>query len=215
MTKKFIIVTLTIIFFINTLAVGSISNSITNAPSAPTLNDLVLQNNAVELSWQAPFSNGGNTIIGYRVYRASSENSTFELIGVTSSLSFRDSSFSKSLDYYYVVRAYNVDGESVDSNMQAIGIVLQHNSLLGTIIFYLPYVLLLFLIVVLAIVGYVYFEYRKNSVNNSSTNQSFGNFFKKNFISKQKRTNKTISSETVDSALAKIDEILQENQSDS
>ena len=93
MSKKLIILTLTIILLVNSSTINSIMNSKTTVPSEPILNELILQNNAVELTWETPLFNGGNTILGYRIYRTSNLSTSFELIGSTASLKYSDSSW--------------------------------------------------------------------------------------------------------------------------
>ena len=73
-------------------------------------------NGYVLLNWQAPSSNGGATIIKYKIYRGTFSGSEF-YIAETSSLCYNDTSVTNGQTYYYYVTAVNSAGESKSSNM--------------------------------------------------------------------------------------------------
>jgi hypothetical protein len=63
------------------------------------------------LTWQAPASNGGSSIIGYKVYRATAEGAVYSLVASTSSMSFADSNVTAGQSYWYKVSAVTAAGE--------------------------------------------------------------------------------------------------------
>src|SRR5207247_4215939 len=85
-------------------------------PGAPTsLTASTSRSKGVDLSWTAPASNGGSAITGYRIYRSTSSGTEVFLIAVGNVTSFRDSSTSKGVRYYYKIAAVNALGESLRS----------------------------------------------------------------------------------------------------
>jgi fibronectin type 3 domain-containing protein len=70
----------------------------------------------ISLSWQAPSSNGGAPITGYKVYRATSSGGTYSAIASLGSvLSFKDTGLPSSATRYYKVTASNLVGEGTQS----------------------------------------------------------------------------------------------------
>jgi fibronectin type 3 domain-containing protein len=85
------------------------------APTAPRSLVAATVTGGIKLTWSAPSSNGGASITGYRIYRATSSGAQTLLTTVTSR-SFTDKSTIKGVRYYYIVRAVNDLGESPPSN---------------------------------------------------------------------------------------------------
>jgi fibronectin type 3 domain-containing protein len=70
----------------------------------------------ITLTWVAPVSDGGSSITGYRVYRASSTGAETLLSTVGAILSYTDSGLTSGQTYYYEVSAVNAVGEGPKSN---------------------------------------------------------------------------------------------------
>jgi titin len=77
-------------------------------------------NNHVALSWSSPSDTGGLSILGYQVYRSLASGGPYTLIAVINSLSHTDDTVEPGTTYFYVVRAVNALGESIDSNEEGI-----------------------------------------------------------------------------------------------
>jgi fibronectin type 3 domain-containing protein len=86
-------------------------------PSAPQGLTATGSNQAVQLSWSAPASNGGATVTSYNVYRsttAGGEGSTPVATGVTGT-SYTDNPLTNGTTYYYTVAAVNAVGTGPQS----------------------------------------------------------------------------------------------------
>jgi hypothetical protein len=83
------------------------------APSAP-LSPIAVSpsSGSVQLSWQAPASDGGDPVIGYSVYRSTTSGAESFYVGGISGTSLNDSAAGGTV-LYYVVTALNNFGESV------------------------------------------------------------------------------------------------------
>lgn len=217
MTKKYFYIFVTIMFLFSTLTITGTLSKTANVPSSPYLQSVTMQNNAVELNWTAPLSNGGFSIQVYRIYRSTSLNSSGKQIGTTTNLFYRDTSISKSSDYYYYITAYNTDGESSRSNIISIAIVIDQNSgFVGNIITYLPYLVLLGLLVLVGF-GLGLYLNREKEEQPGKNKAGKGNRYasmKKSLLQRPKSKKTTYQPNGLDSALEKIEEILQETQSD-
>ncbi|MHB8513293.1 MAG: RCC1 domain-containing protein, partial [Actinomycetota bacterium] len=105
---------------INAVGEGPQSNEVSatpsGAPSAPQNLVASFGSEQVRLSWSPPFSNGGASITGYKIYRSiSSGNETF-LTQVGNVTSYTDGGLTNGTTYYYKVSAINAAGESSQSN---------------------------------------------------------------------------------------------------
>ena len=86
-------------------------------PSAPQNLTATGGNQAVQLSWSAPASNGGATVTSYNVYRsttAGGEGSAPVATGVTGT-SYTDNPLTNGTTYYYTVAAVNAVGTGPQS----------------------------------------------------------------------------------------------------
>jgi hypothetical protein len=70
----------------------------------------------VHLSWQAPSSDGGSAITGYRVYRGTASGAETLLAPLGNVTSFDDLGAANGTTYYYEVGAVNVAGEGPRSS---------------------------------------------------------------------------------------------------
>ncbi|MDD1755571.1 MAG: fibronectin type III domain-containing protein, partial [Methanomassiliicoccales archaeon] len=64
---------------------------------------------AVDLTWSAPASDGGDAILGYSIFRGQSAGS-LSLVATATSTSFQDGNLQPATTYYYEVRASNSIG---------------------------------------------------------------------------------------------------------
>lgn len=212
MAKKYFSLFVTIVFLFSTLTVTGALSKTANAPSQPSLQPITTKNNAVELNWTAPF-NGGFAIQGYRIYRKTNLDGSYKQIGTTTNLFYRDTSISKSSDYYYYITAFNSDGESQASNIRSINIVVaQSSGFLANVMNYLPYLVLLGLLVLIGF-GLGWFLINRNG-EQLDQNKSKNGTMKKSIFQRPKSKKPTYNPHGLDNALEKIEEILQETQSD-
>jgi len=90
-------------------------------PSAPKNLQAHLNNGSVNLIWEAPISDGGSAITGYRIYGGSSYAGETLLTYVDSSMTtYTDTTITVGQTYYYYVTAVNDVGESEASNNTSI-----------------------------------------------------------------------------------------------
>ena len=87
-----------------------------NAPDAPTLTSATPGVGSISLAWTPPASDGGATITGYVVSRATASGGETPLATLGNVTSYTDSAVSEGTTYYYVVRAVNSIGTGQPSN---------------------------------------------------------------------------------------------------
>ncbi len=85
-------------------------------PGAPRSLQAVRGDAWVNLSWQAPLSDGGSPITGYRVYRGTSPSGLALLTSPGAVLTCNDTGLTNGVTYYYQVTAINAVGEGPPSN---------------------------------------------------------------------------------------------------
>lgn len=86
-------------------------------PAAPRNLVAAMSNTSgVTLKWSSPASNGGASVTGYRIYRASASGAETLIATVGSVTSFADTSAASGGFYYYKVTAVNSLGEGSFSN---------------------------------------------------------------------------------------------------
>lgn len=87
-------------------------------PSPPRNVTAKAAGSGITVKWQAPTSNGGAAITGYRIHRGSSSSSGAVIATVSANaLSFVDTTAPKKATSYYWVTAVNAAGESLRSNV--------------------------------------------------------------------------------------------------
>ncbi|MFH1429499.1 MAG: fibronectin type III domain-containing protein [Candidatus Margulisiibacteriota bacterium] len=96
--------------------IGNPPALVTTAPTAPQNLAASAHGAEITLSWQAPASDGGSPITGYRIYRGNSSGSETFLAPTGAVLSYTDTTVSKDVTYYYQVSAVNSNGEGAKSN---------------------------------------------------------------------------------------------------
>jgi fibronectin type 3 domain-containing protein len=105
---------------VNPVGVGPKSNEASatpaTAPAMPRSLAAAAGPNEVTLSWVAPISDGGSSITGYKVYRATSVGAETLLATGGVVLSYTDSDLTNGQAYYYEVSAANAVGEGPKSN---------------------------------------------------------------------------------------------------
>jgi fibronectin type 3 domain-containing protein len=110
---------------VNTVGIGSRSDSIFATPSSPLIPMIPSQpqnpqadagNGFINISWEAPLDDGGSPIAGYVIYRGNSTSSLHYLDQVgPSTTSFNDTSVQNEHQYYYRISAVNEVGEGNSS----------------------------------------------------------------------------------------------------
>ncbi len=86
-------------------------------PSTPLNLSAGTTKDSIELNWEKPDENGGNSIYRYRIYRGDDTNRMNLLTDVDSNTHYyEDDSIQKGVTYYYYVTAVNDVGESDASN---------------------------------------------------------------------------------------------------
>ena len=85
-------------------------------PSAPQTLQANKVDNKVILSWDTPTTNGGDIIAGYNIYRSTISGSDYVLLTIVNDLTYNDSSVTLGQNYFYIVTAINIIGESEASN---------------------------------------------------------------------------------------------------
>ncbi|MEM0449177.1 MAG: fibronectin type III domain-containing protein [Methanomassiliicoccales archaeon] len=78
-------------------------------PSSPQLLFASAGLGTISLSWQPPLTDGGDSIIGYVIFRGSTADELVQIAMVTSS-SYQDSGLGPGIMFYYEVRAFNGQG---------------------------------------------------------------------------------------------------------
>src|SRR5437016_1683121 len=92
------------------------SSLATAIPSAPQNLQATAGTGNVTLSWQAPSSNGGSPITGYKIYRSSSSGTEGLLITIGNLTSYTNTGLASGHTYFYKVAAVNGIGTSSLSN---------------------------------------------------------------------------------------------------
>src|SRR2546427_9765989 len=85
-------------------------------PSAPQNLQAAGGNARVSLSWQAPLSNGGSGITGYKIYKSTSSGAEVYLTTRGNVASYTDLAVTNGITYFYQVSAINSTSESPKSN---------------------------------------------------------------------------------------------------
>jgi len=90
---------------------GSDTITVTCNLTAPRNLHVIPSDGSISLSWQAPYSDGGFPITGYRIYRSNSSGSEEFLIEIGNTLTYADTGLTNDMTYYYQVSAVNSVGE--------------------------------------------------------------------------------------------------------
>ena len=86
-------------------------------PGAPTLISATAGSDGITLTWAPPSSDGGSSISGYRVYRATGSGALTALATLGSVTSYNDGATAAGTTYSYAVSAINSVGEGAQSNV--------------------------------------------------------------------------------------------------
>jgi hypothetical protein len=106
---------------VNAVGEGSLSNEASatpgTVPSAPLgLTATPHRSKGVVLNWSVPTSTGGLAITGYRIYRSTATGTEVLYVSVGAILTYRDTTTTKGVRYFYMVAAVNAVGEGSRSN---------------------------------------------------------------------------------------------------
>jgi len=89
-----------------------------SVPTAPRNVTAKAAGTGITIKWQAPTSNGGAALTGYKVYRGSTSTSGVVIATVSAgAVSFVDTTAAKKVTWFYWVTAINAAGESPRSNV--------------------------------------------------------------------------------------------------
>jgi parallel beta-helix repeat protein len=111
----------------NEVGIGPISDEVSanpvsppSVPTGPTGISAVAGDSYVNITWNAPESDGGSTITGYRIYKDTSSGGETFLIEVGNILYYNDTGATNGILYYYKVSGVNAIGEgSLSSEVSA------------------------------------------------------------------------------------------------
>ncbi|OLS18880.1 MAG: Amylopullulanase precursor [Candidatus Heimdallarchaeota archaeon LC_3] len=97
------------------------SNELQMQPFGPPTQPLSLSGlsavDHVNLTWITPSNNGGSPITQYSIYRSITGGGPYiRIVNITGITNYTDNTVSSGTQYFYVVTAWNVKGESVNSN---------------------------------------------------------------------------------------------------
>jgi fibronectin type 3 domain-containing protein len=95
---------------------GSVFDTPQRTPSIPQNLAASAGESFVELSWEVPASDGGASIINYRIYRGTAAGGETFLAEVADITDYNDTTVTNGVTYYYKVTAVNTIGESDLSN---------------------------------------------------------------------------------------------------
>ncbi len=97
----------------------NVSLSLAELPDAPTGLSCAGDDSQATLSWSTP-SDGGSQIIGYRIYRGTSQSDMQLLTSIGDSTSFDDAGLTNGQEYFYAVSAVNDVGEGSYSDTTSV-----------------------------------------------------------------------------------------------
>ena len=89
---------------------------LTTVPGAPTGLSATLVDDQIVLQWVPPAHSGIGPISGYNLYRATSADGPFELVGTMDGNAYNDTNLTEGQTYWYTVAAVNSAGESALSS---------------------------------------------------------------------------------------------------
>jgi hypothetical protein len=88
----------------------------TNPPSEPQTLKANAGNAQIVLTWSPPASDGGATITGYKIYKATSADQETPAFSLGNVLTYTDTAVTNDQTYYYYITAINAAGESIPSS---------------------------------------------------------------------------------------------------
>lgn len=101
-------------------AAAVVASTPRTSPAVPTNLSAKAGDTQVALSWDAPSSDGGAVVSGYRVYRGSSAEGPWGLVGSPTATNFVDRGLTNGTTYWYRVTAVNEVGEGAGANISAL-----------------------------------------------------------------------------------------------
>jgi len=100
---------------VNGVGEGPLSSEVSatpaTKPSIPQNLQTVIGNHTINLTWQAPSSNGGFSIINYRIYKGTFSGNESLLTTIGNVLTYSDTNLTNGRRYYYRISALNEIGE--------------------------------------------------------------------------------------------------------
>ncbi len=90
---------------------GQVTVTSSTAPTAPTGLAATPGDGNVSLIWYSPSSDGGSTVLGFKVYRGTTSGGETLLTFVNSSMNYLDLAVTNGQPYFYKVSAFNSVGE--------------------------------------------------------------------------------------------------------
>src|SRR5438093_9923924 len=105
---------------VNSVGISPLSNETSATPIGTPFTPLNLQatggTGKIILTWQAPSSNGGSAITGYKIYRSTSSGTETGYVSLGNVTSYTNTGLTNGITYFYKVRAVNSVGISPLSN---------------------------------------------------------------------------------------------------
>jgi len=89
--------------------------STTTKPGAPRELRATAGDMTISLAWEAPSSDGGSPVIGYRIYRGLGGEDRSFLVAIGNKTAYGDPLLENGVAYRYTVSAFNIAGEGLNS----------------------------------------------------------------------------------------------------
>jgi fibronectin type 3 domain-containing protein len=93
-----------------------VTSGVSDVPSVATNLQAYPGVGEVTITWNVPGYNGGSSVLQYAVYRATSVNGDYTMIGMTNHTYYTDSGAPSGSTYYYRVASMNAIGSGIMSD---------------------------------------------------------------------------------------------------
>lgn len=110
-------VAVVIMLVAGSVIVLSLSSSGATVPSKPLSVQATRGDAQIALSWQPPGDKGSSNLIGYKIYKGTSQSSLNIIINLDVQTAYIDTGLTNGVPYYYQISAVNNAGEGAKSNV--------------------------------------------------------------------------------------------------